>query len=352
MALTSEKISLQEEILPGVKLSFITTAALPLVIEPENTEITLQEFLEFLKLSQKTIQKKLLSFGGILFRNFPLKNEYDFAAVIKALGCGERVQYIGGDSPRKNVIDGIYTSTEAPPSFKIPLHNELSFVKHYPSHIFFFCQTPSETKGQTILADARKVYADVDPKIKKAFISKGLTYISRYYDESLLMDLLNYYQPSHKSWRQVFETSDKEEVELLCKKNDFGFKWNKNNWLEITQKRPATILHPLTQEAVWFNQAHLYDFNPRLLGLSRYLCSKLFYIQKYTKLHEVTFSDGTPIPRSYFYHILEALDANTLYFSWQAGDLLALDNVLAMHGRAPFTGKRRILTAMTSQKND
>lgn len=350
MVFTKEPVIQQPDTLDNFKQSFVTTECLPLVIEPRHNNISLHEFLTLLKQNQKIIQKKILRFGGILFRNFPLKNEYDFAAVIKTLDLGTPIPYIGGDSPRNNIIDGVYTSTEAPPSFKIPLHNELSFVKHYPSHIFFFCQIAPETKGQTILADARKVYESIDPEIREKFISKGLKYTSRYFYKSKLMDFINSIQPSHKSWLQVFETDDKEKVEQLCKENDFNLKWSNNDWIEISQTRPAVLKHPITQEMIWFNQAHLYDFNPKLLGLARYIGSQLLYCRKHMKLHEVTYADGSPIPRSYFYHILDVLDANTLYYSWQPGDLLALDNVLSMHGRAPFTGKRRVLTSMTGQK--
>ncbi len=34
-------------------------------------------------------------------------------------------------------------------------------------------------------------------------------------------------------------------------------------------------------------------------------------------------------------------------FEWRAGDLLVVDNVLAAHGRMPFSGARRVLLAMT-----
>jgi hypothetical protein len=33
--------------------------------------------------------------------------------------------------------------------------------------------------------------------------------------------------------------------------------------------------------------------------------------------------------------------------AWRAGDVLILDNLLAAHGRMPFTGKRKVLLAMT-----
>jgi hypothetical protein len=145
----------------------------------------------------------------------------------------------------------------------------------------------------------------------------------------------------------VFETEDKREVEQKCDENDITFQWNPDDWIELNQTRPAVIDHPLTQETVWFNQAHHFDLNPKLLGWWRYLGSKVLYYKKYRKLHEIFFGNGKPIPREYLYHILDTLDANTISFPWQKGDLLVLDNILAMHGRAPFSGKRRILTAMT-----
>ena len=106
--------------------------------------------------------------------------------------------------------------------------------------------------------------------------------------------------------------------------------------------------HPLTNDAVWFNQAHLYDFNPRLLGMQRYLAAKLFYLRPGTLLHEINFVDGGKIKRKDLYHILDVLEHHTVKFPWVTGDVMVLDNILAMHGRAPFKGPRRVLTALTS----
>ena len=347
MSLRTEKQPLKDHALDQVSTKFITSDPLPLVIEPTNKKIQFQEFLNILKEHNGYFKDNLLKYGGLLFRNFPINNEDDFSDVIKALGTGKFINYIGGDSPRNIVKEGIYTSTEAPPWFKIPLHNELSFVKNYPKHIYFYCNIAPQKDGQTIIADARKVYQAIDPEVKKVFMEKGLKYVSCYYHKSKLMEYLNKLQPSHKSWLQVFETDNKKDVERMCRENEFAFKWNQNDWLQISQIRPAVMAHPKTQENVWFNQVHLYDFNPKLLGLSRYIGAKLFYIRKHMRLHEVYFADNTPIPRKYLYHIMDTLDANTIYFPWQKGDVLLLDNVLAMHGRAPFTGKRRVLTAMT-----
>lgn len=326
---------------------FITKEKFPLVIEPKNKNIRLENFFELLKESNDYFKSHLLKNGALLFRNFPVQNENDFSHVIKSLDLGNFLDYIGGDSPRNKIAEGIYTSTEAPPSLKIPLHNELSFVQKYPKHIYFYCQVAPEKDGETIIGDARKIYSAVNTNVKQRFSEKKLKYVSAYYQKSLVLDLLNKVQRSHKTWIDVFETHCKEEVEEKCRENNFSFKWNQNNWIQFSQIRPATIQHPTTQENVWFNQVHLFDFNPRLLGWWRYAGAKLLYCRKHMRLHEIFFADDSKIPREDLYHVMDVLDANTVAFPWQKGDVLVLDNVLAMHGRATFKGKRRILAAMT-----
>ena len=327
---------------------FITKEQFPLVVEPKDKNLSFQAFLDLLKEENSEIRKNLLQHGGILLRNFPVHDESNFETVVQTLGFGKSVDYIGGDSPRKKVTGGVYTSTEAPPSVKIPLHNELSFVNKFPKHIYFYCHVAPQANGETIIGDARKIFKDVDASVKQRFIDNGLKYVSCYYHKNKMIDFVNRFQPgAHKTWHDVFETENKQEVEQKCKENDFEFQWNQNDWIRISQKRPAIYSHPDTKENVWFNQVHLYDFNPKLLGWWRYLGAKAFYYPQHMRLHEVFFANGNRIPREDLYHVLDVLDANTVYFPWQKGDLLILDNVLAMHGRATFTGKRRILTAMT-----
>lgn len=321
---------------------------LPLVITPKRAR-SRDAFLESLSGQADSLRRKLLEHGGLLFRGFPVEGADDFARVIDSLATGPCVSYIGGDSPRNKIKGAIYTSTEAPSAVKIPLHNELSFVRHHPKHIFFFCETPPNERGETILGDARRIYQALDASVRDRFMEKRLRYVSCYYGKSRVMDLVNALQPSHKSWRDVFETDDPAEVEDLCRKHDFSFEWHSDrNWIRVSQTRPAAIAHPETKEWVWFSQAHLYDFNPRLLGAWRWASAKLFYARPHTRLHEIFHADGSRVARADLYHILDILDASTVKFPWERGDVLMLDNVLSMHGRATFTGKRRILAALTS----
>lgn len=325
---------------------FLTADELPLVIEPMDRNITLEGFLEYIQQENSSIKHDLLKYGGILFRNFPVRTVDDYAAVIKTLDTGKCLEYVGGDSPRTKIKGGVYTSTEAPPSFKIALHNELSYVRKYPSHIYFYCDIAPAADGETIIADARKIFHAIDPGVRQRFIDKGLQYVSCYHNNhQALINLL--IGGAHKSWIHVFETEDKLEVEKRCRENDIAFQWHRDHWIEISQLRPAIMEHPLTGEKVWFNQAHLFDFNPKMLGWWRHIALKAIYARPHTTLHKIFFGDGTKIPKEDLYHIMDVLDAHTIAFPWQKGDVLMLDNVLAMHGRNTFTGKRRILTAMT-----
>jgi hypothetical protein len=42
----------------------------------------------------------------------------------------------------------------------------------------------------------------------------------------------------------------------------------------------------------------------------------------------------------------EAYHRETVTFPWHKGDVLLLDNMLAAHGRSPYTGPRNILVGM------
>lgn len=330
------------------KTSFLSENKLPLVVEPAGTAPSFETFLKQIDENLPFLKEQLLKYGAILFRGFPIDNSEAFAKAVEALKTGELVSYIGGGSPRTKVSKkNVYTSTDAPPEIQIHLHNELSYAENFPTHIFFYCDIAPQEGGETFIGDARKILNSVSPSLKEKLETRGLKYVSRYYYKNALIDFVNKFKRGHKKWTQVFEADTKQEVEEKCKANNIGYKWNQNDWLEISRLRPATMVHPITQDKVWFNQVHLFDYNPRFLGWARYLAMRLFYFRKYMVVDEAYYADGEKIPRKDIYEILDALDKNSIYYPWQKGDMIVLDNILTMHGRAPFKGPRRILTAMT-----
>ncbi|MNG37044.1 Taurine catabolism dioxygenase TauD, TfdA family [compost metagenome] len=57
-------------------------------------------------------------------------------------------------------------------------------------------------------------------------------------------------------------------------------------------------------------------------------------------------ADGSTISDAVFDEVRAALEAETVSFAWQDGDVMMLDNMLIAHARNPFKGPRKVVVAM------
>ncbi len=117
--------------------------------------------------------------GGVLFRGFDVRGETDFREFARLFGF-PLLSYEFGSTPRTALEQGVYTSTEYPPHQKIPLHNEQAYTLQWPLKIWFHCVTASPEGGETPIADSRRVYQRIDPKIRQRFEQKQLMYVRNY----------------------------------------------------------------------------------------------------------------------------------------------------------------------------
>ena len=174
-------------------------------------------------------------------------------------------------------------------------------------------------------------------EVKMAFEQKGVQYIR---------NLHGGFGPG-PSWQQTFETTDKSVIAEHCKENDILFQWDEDDNLRLIEKRKAIIEHPETGEKVWFNQAD--QFHPTTNTPEVYEALMEIYEDDPHEMPQYAcFNDDSEIPMEMLDAIRKTTDENTVKFTWEKGDLLLLDNVLASHGRTPFSGPRKILVAMSS----
>jgi alpha-ketoglutarate-dependent taurine dioxygenase len=261
-----------------------------------------------------------------------------FRRVATALArCGLR-DYAGGASPRRTIGDAggpVYTSTDYPPHLTLPLHNELSYSATHPDRIYFGCLVAPSSGGATTLGDSRRILEAMPAAIRDAFEAKGVQYIR----------LLSPEKGSGYSWQDAFRSDDRAELERRCGDTGAQWEWLENGFVRIIERRPALARHPVTGEAVWFNQAA--GFHPAALDPAVHAeLIRLHGDESRFRLN-VRFGDGSLIPAETIREVAAVIAREALPHAWQAGDVLMLDNLLNAHGRAPFRGERRIAVAMS-----
>ncbi len=300
--------------------------SLPLLIEPAIHGVSLPDWAGN---NRGFIKQRLQRHGGILFRGFDLSSVDEFELLLRSL-TGELLEYSYRSTPRTQVSGRIYTSTEYPAHQTIPLHNEMSYTRQWPMILGFFCVEVALDGGETPIADSRKVFNLIDPAIRDRFASKQVMYV-RNYGEAL--DL---------SWQNVFQTEDREEVEAYCRSAEIEFEWKSNNELRTRQVCQAVATHPDTGEQVWFNQAHLFHVS----SLGAQTREALMSSSDEEPPRNACYGDGSAIEDEALEEIRAAYDRETVVFPWQPRDVLLLDNMLAAHGRRPYSGTRKIVVGI------
>ena len=301
---------------------------LPILITPSIEGVSLPDWLTF---NRGLVEDHLKRNGGILFRDFAIDSPDEFEQVVKGLS-EELLEYSYRSTPRSRVSGRIYTSTEYPDYQQIALHNEHAYARNWPSKIWFFCLQAPRSGGETPIADSRNVYQLISPEIRQRFEKRRVRYV-RNYGSSI--DL---------PWQSVFQTSDKSEVEEYCRKSGIEFTWIGYDRLRTTQVCQAVARHPVTEEKVWFNQAHLFHISGLQAEVRRNL---LETFEEEDLPRNAYYGDGTPIDEQELDEIREAYRKATVAFQWRQSDVLLLDNMLVAHGRNPYEGPRRVLVGMT-----
>ncbi|MCI0491098.1 MAG: condensation domain-containing protein [Blastocatellia bacterium] len=278
----------------------------------------------------KLIDCNLYEYGAILFRGFKLGSISVFREFAAAMSR-ELLDYNEGSTPRTEIADKVYTSTEYPADQQIPLHNEMSYSRTWPARLWFLCLKSAERGGETPIADSRKIFQLIDPAIKRRFHERGVMYVRNYGNG---LDL---------SWQQAFRTTSRAEVEAYCRRAAIGFEWRGDTVLRTRQVCQAIATHPVTGEPVWFNQAHLFHIS----NLESSIRESLLATFKEEDLpRNAYYGDGSRIEHSVLDDIRQIYRENTLLFSWEQNDVLMLDNMLTAHGRMPYSGPRKIVVAM------
>jgi len=280
------------------------------------------------------IDNLLRKYNGILFRGFDIKNGIEFHKVVESLNYNT-MPYVGGAAVRTQITDRVFTANESPSSENIPFHHEMAQTPHPPTHLFFFCEIPATTDGQTPILLSNLVYETMlkeYPQFMNDLEKKGLKYVRIMPKEDDPTSAIG------RGWKSTFQANTIEEAEIKIKELGSTFEWlnDKDECIKTT-----TAILPAIKM----------DEGPNRTNLKMFFNS---LVAAYTGWNDsrnigenaVLLGDDTPCDKEALNGACKIMEDLLVSFYWNNGDVLLLDNRTTMHSRKPFTGPRRILASL------
>lgn len=356
--------------LDAVNVSFLPSdngGRLPLVVSPR-WDSSLSFLCTWLEHNRPFLDEMMLKHGAVLIRGFEVSSSVEFEQAILSFKPGSLSDCYRGTSPRKleQGCTYIFSAADVPARFPIAQHLEMSFLPAPPRALFFSCmKAPTSAGGETALCDFRKVYQSLSPELRQKFFDKKIRY-ERTHRKNPTASLFNFDVADMKGWPELFGTSDKDEVERICKEEGVNVRWEgpNNDIFVSTIESEAFQHHPVTHEPVWFNHSQVFHWTtfPMELWLAfrrtydvRLLFHCLFVtivsIIKYGILGKkmglnASFGDGTPITALEMHEIRSAVHKHMVYSRWELGDIICIDNFAVSHGRQPtYDYNRKVVVA-------
>ncbi|GGM09080.1 MULTISPECIES: TauD/TfdA family dioxygenase [Micromonospora] len=291
---------------------------------------TVDAAVEWLTAHRAAIRAELLRSGNLLIRGLPIADTGDFARARNVL-MPERTGYREKATPRTDFGEGVFSSTDLPAVQPIRLHNENSYTLDFPGTLMFGCLVAPQTGGATTVGDMRAALRLMPPQLRERFATYGWLLVR------------NFSELAGLPWQQSFATEDPAQAQRYCDENVIGTEWLAEGELRTRQRRSAIVTHPVTGEQSWFNHYAFWnryslDADVREVLLETYGPDGLPF--------DTYLGDGSALTREEVDAINQVYDEVTVRETWQAGDLMLVDNIACAHGREAFTGARKIVVAM------
>lgn len=301
------------------------SAQFPLKVEPPQTSdfplllqagnVSLKDFGNEFK---EEVDAHLLKHGALIIRGLPCVTAEDFTELTNNLGWSIK-NYAGGGTYREGVTKTVRISSAEPSVCCMEPHSDISHKEHFPLKISFFCKTPTPpgAGGETILSHIRNITRRMEQEgLVDMFEKKGGIIYQKIYWSSA-------YVKSPFSWQNMFYTEKKEDVEKELLGSDL--KWLENDVLQVRTTLPALRVHPITGEKLWVNGIHTNN-------KSYYEHAEHIDTSNGSPMHTL-FGNGEEIPAEVIDKIRCIIWSESAAIHLHAGDLVLVDNMLALHGR-------------------
>jgi alpha-ketoglutarate-dependent taurine dioxygenase len=326
----------------GVRLSEPFPGQPPLLIEPDSAVLRgdAGALARWMVEKREAIEAVLLTFGGVLWRGFPIEEPEQFQAMFDDFTPFAK-GYVAGTSERQPIKGKVMESTRTPEDVYIFLHQEMSYQLFSPRALAFFCKQPASEGGETPICDFRGLLEALPADMRRRFEKEGVIY-GRNFRDATVNDWKAEPQYRHHSWQHWFKTDDRDEVSRQLDERGISYEWLDDGSMRYWTHRPATIHHPVTGQLLSFNQLHAQTQHRSMFGDDYMDIMDAAYGDDVPRPYYVHFGDGKPLTPEEWQIINDEMERRKVTFTWQKGDVLLLENKLTGHGRHPYKGPREI----------
>jgi len=274
--------------------------------------------------------------GAILFRGFPLQSDRDFDQFVAAFGLMNfPYEESLSNAVRINRTERVFTANEAPSDVRILLHHEMAQTPVYPSRLFFFCEQPAEGGGETPLCRSDVLLdrlRDRRPTFVQMCEEHGLKY------SNVMPATPDAASGMGRSWKSTFHADDRSTAEERMRNLGYSWEWQDDGSLRATTPILPAVKTLPSGRHTFFNQ---------LIA-----AAGGWKDVRNDPSKAITFGDGTPLELDDVAVAVEIANELTFDLAWQRGDVALVDNLVAMHGRRPFTGTRKVLASLVAMDAD
>lgn len=263
------------------------------------------------------IEEHLETKGAVLFRGMPLSFFLEASHFLSHLGY----TLYPDPSGRQNVAPGLcHASMSVSPDFNISKHQEHIVSNDPPSKLILYCQSPSEEGGETPLAFARDVWILLQRTTQDQLRGRGVRFEMVRGNAANSENTIKY----TRSWQEHFVTND---LQMAMSKASDQFAGT----VTVDKHQNIILRSPRLQAS-------------RMIDAEEIYCSQL---QNIYSLKWMWGDSDEYLPDELLEDVMSAVWNAGTVFQWQAGDVLVVDNIRALHGRLSYKGERYMAAALT-----
>ncbi|MGE0634354.1 MAG: TauD/TfdA family dioxygenase [Pseudobdellovibrionaceae bacterium] len=264
---------------------------------------------DLMSLDTISVFENLKESGALLFRDFDVNMDSfrefsdQFASEHLKHGLPKLRAGMSEDGTVADVLAGTHD---------IVLHGEMYYLPKQPDILWLFCQKPALHGGATTVCDGIEYLNALTPALKALFNKKKILYTHRW---------------GPTGWQAIFKTDSIDQA------------------ISELKRDPRVSSAKFDGEFLTFDYVTSAIMRPKYSSTPAFINS-IANVKQYAYLNtvDVKFEDGEQITPEMVEEINEIGSLVVKDVSWQAGDVLMIDNSRVMHGRRNFSGERKIST--------